>query len=385
MKKRCFILIVAFVFCLPPTVGEALGRGRDKLPPPTDTLYTRTLSERAFDHYMNGDLEAALDCYRKVCEAAPRLRDTARWGAALSSMGAIYRRKRMPDSCLVCYQEALSLMEHTADYAAQSNLLSKIALHYVANGQPDKADSVADKAVDLAHKSGEMKAIMFASYAGSSICSRNGAYAKGIRVMQGLMKEAKRQNQPQYMLRGYRVMLQMFDRRGMRDSVNYYMDQTDSTLNMMPAYMREVALVLEQQAVIYAKYGNFRKSLEVYRKLLRHQGGGNLTMDKIYLGMARNYSSMRDYLRAMKYYNQAIKASDSIHAVKLSRQDSVFHVRMGEREEALAESENQQDLLMQEIHSLRRALYAIVAMAGLVIGGLLYLYGRSASGQRTKK
>ena len=108
-------------------------------------------------------------------------------------------------------------------------------------------------------------------------------------------------------------------------------------------------------------------------------------MDKIYLGMARNYSSMRDYLRAMKYYNQAIKAGDSLHVERLSRQDSVFNVRIGEREDALTESERQQDLLRQEIHALRRALYAVVAMAGLVIGGLLYLYGRSASGQRTKK
>lgn len=383
--KRWFVLIVVFVFCLPHSVGEAFGRDRGTLPPPTDTLYTRALSDMAFDHYMNGDLEAALDCYRKVCEVAPRLRDTARWSAALSSMGAIYRRKRMSDSCLVCYKEALRLVEHTADYAVQSNLLGKIALQYATNGRPEKADSVADRAVDLAHKSGEMEAIMFASYAGSSICFRSGAYAKGIRVMQDLVEEAKRQNQPRYMLRGYRVMLQMFDRQGLRDSVNYYMSQTDSTLHTMPAYIREVALVLEQQAVIHTKYGNFRKSLEVYRRLLRHQGGGNLTMDKIYLGMARNYSSMRDYLRAMKYYNQAIKASDSIHAVKLSRQDSVFNVRIGEREEALAESENQQDLLRQEIHSLRKTLYAIVAMAGLVIVGLLYLYGRGASRQRTKK
>ena len=377
--KRWVILIVTFVCCLSYSAGEAFGRDREPLPPPTDTLYTRTLSDMAFDHYMKGDLEAALDCYRKICEVAPRLRDTARWSAALSSMGAIYRRKRMPDSCLVCYKEALRLVEHTYDYAVQSNLLSKIALHYVSNGRPEKADSVADKAVDVAHKSGELKAIMFASYAGSSICFRNGAYAKGIRVMQNLVEEAKRKKQPQYMLRGYRVMLQMFDRRGLRDSVNYYMSQTDSTLNTMPVYMRETALVLEQQAVIYTKYGNFRKSLEVYRKLLRHQGGGNLTMDKIYLGMARNYSSMRDYLRAMKYYNQAIKAGDSLHVVSLSRQDSVFNARIVERDEALAESEGQQDLLRQEIHSLRRILYAIVAIAGLMIGGLLYLYGRNAS------
>ena len=100
-------------------------------------------------------------------------------------------------------------------------------------------------------------------------------------------------------------------------------------------------------------------------------------MDKIYLGMARNYSGMRDYLHAMKTYDRAMKTADSLYAVKLSHQDSVFNKRIEAKDEALAESKSQQNLLRQEIHSLRRTLYASLAIAGLVIAGLLYLYGRN--------
>ena len=347
------------------------------MPPPTDTLYAHTLSDMAFDHYIKGDLDAALECYRRVCEVASHLKDTACWSTALSSMGAIYRRKQMPDSCLACYQEALRLAEHTRDYAEQANLLSNIALHYMSVRQTDKAVSIGENAVAVALQSGEMEAIMFASYAGSSIYFRNGAYAKGIRVMKSLVEEARRQDKPQYMLRGYRIMLQMFDRRGLRDSVNHYMNEMDSTLSVLPSYTREAAMALEQQAIIYTKYRNNRKSLEVYKTLLRHGGGGNLTLDKIYLGMARNYSGMRDYLHAMKTYDRAMKTADSLYAVKLSHQDSVFNKRIEAKDEALAESKSRQNLLRQEIHSLRRTLYASLAIAGLVIAGLLYLYGRN--------
>lgn len=375
--KRWFILIVALVFCSFYSVGEVWGRDRKALPPPTDTLYAHTLSDMAFDHYIKGDLDAALECYRRVCEVASHLKDTACWSTALSSMGAIYRRKQMPDSCLACYQEALRLAEHTRDYAEQANLLSNIALHYMSVRQTDKAVSIGENAVAVALQSGEMEAIMFASYAGSSIYFRNGAYAKGIRVMKSLVEEARRQDKPQYMLRGYRIMLQMFDRRGLRDSVNHYMNEMDSTLSVLPSYTREAAMALEQQAIIYTKYRNNRKSLEVYKTLLRHGGGGNLTLDKIYLGMARNYSDMRDYLHAMKTYDRAMKTADSLYAVKLSHQDSVFNKRIEAKDEALAESKSRQNLLRQEIHSLRRILYASLAIAGLVIAGLLYLYGRN--------
>ena len=375
--KRWFILIVALVFCSFYSVGEVWGRDRKALPPPTDTLYAHTLSDMAFDHYIKGDLDAALECYRRVCEVASHQKDTACWSTALSSMGAIYRRKQMPDSCLACYQEALRLAEHTRNYAEQANLLSNIALHYMSVRQTDKAVSIGENAVAVALQSGEMEAIMFASYAGSSIYFRNGAYAKGIRVMKSLVEEARRQDKPQYMLRGYRIMLQMFDRRGLRDSVNHYMNEMDSTLSVLPSYTREAAMALEQQAIIYTKYRNNRKSLEVYKTLLRHGGGGNLTLDKIYLGMARNYSGMRDYLHAMKTYDRAMKTADSLYAVKLSHQDSVFNKRIEAKDEALAESKSQQNLLRQEIHSLRRTLYASLAIAGLVIAGLLYLYGRN--------
>lgn len=367
--KRCVMLILSLVFM--STLA---------LPQPADTLYIRTLSDKGVDYFKSGDLDAALKCYRKVCEAAPLMRDTARWSAALSSMGAIYRRKQMPDSCLACYQEALRLAEHTHDYAEQANLQSNIALCYLSAQKPDMAMTTSDKAVSAARRSGEMEAIMFAGYAGSSIYFRCGAYAKGIQVLHNLVEEAARQDKPQYMLRGYRIMLQMFDRRGMRDSVSHYMRAMDSTLNVMPAYTREAAMALEQQAIIYTKYRNFRKSLEVHQKLLNHQGGGNLTIDKIYLGMARNYYSLRDYLRAMKFYDRAVKTADSLYADKLKQQASDFQSHIKAQDEALLESESQQKALRQEIHTLRKALYIAIAIAGLVVTGLLWRMKKNRHG-----
>ena len=295
-------------------------------------------------------------------------------------MGAIYRRKQMPDSCLACYQEALRLAEHTHDYAELANLQSNIALCYLSAQKPDMAMTTSDKAVSAARRSGEMEAIMFAGYAGSSIYFRCGAYAKGIQVLHNLVEEAARQDKPQYMLRGYRIMLQMFDRRGMRDSVSHYMRAMDSTLNVMPAYTREAAMALEQQAIIYTKYRNFRKSLEVHQKLLNHQGGGNLTIDKIYLGMARNYYSLRDYLRAMKFYDRAVKTADSLYADKLKQQASDFQSHIKAQDEALSESESQQKALRQEIHTLRKALYIAIAIAGLLVTGLLWRMKKNRHG-----
>ena len=138
--KRWLTFLISFAFCISSFA----------LPQPTDTLYTRVLSDMGFDYFKQGNLEAALDCYRKVCEVAPRLGDTVRWSAALSSMGAIYRRKQMPDSCLSCYQEALQLAEHMRDDAEQANLLSKIALNYMSAGEAKKAVSASERAVNLA-------------------------------------------------------------------------------------------------------------------------------------------------------------------------------------------------------------------------------------------
>lgn len=372
MKRHSFIIIV--LLCVMLFHAWAEGYSRSSIPAPDDTLYTATWSNKGFNYFVQGDLEAALECYRKVCEAAPHLCDTVHWGTALSSMGAIYRRRHMPDSSLICYQAALRLAEASHNDTEQANILSNIALHYMANQQPILAMQSGEQAVDKARRSGEMEAIMFASYAGSSAYFKNKEYTSGIRILQSLVNEAKHRDMPQYMLKGYRILLQMFDRRGLRDSVNYYLTRVDSALNAMPEFTREAAMALEQQAIIYTKYHNFNKSLEVHEKLLQHNGGGRLTTDKIYLGMAHNYYGLRDYLHAMKYYDRAVKTADSIYKSRLARQADDFDHLLDEKDQALIESSHREQALREEIHSLHRKLYAAIGVAGLMMAGFLRVF-----------
>ena len=84
----------------------------------------------------------------------------------------------------------------------------------------------------------------------------------------------------------------------------------------------------------------------------------------------------------MKYYDRAVKTADSLHTVRLDEQVSNFNTRLEAKEKALAEGEKRQEELKQEIHFLRRTLYAMIALTGLIVAGLLWTKKRNA---RTEK
>lgn len=369
MKTGLLIVLIAMLPVLPSFAGANADAMQERMK--RAQLLERTDS-MGFRHFVQGNMDEAMECFQEACRIASELKDTAQWSLALSSIGAIYGKKEAPDSSLTYYREALRLMKHTHDYAEQANLLSNIALQHMQAGQLDEAVQIGEKAVETARQSGEMEAIMYAGHASSTIYFRRGEYPQGIRALHHLIEEATRQNVPSYRLRGYRILLQMFDRRGLRDSVSHYMQAIDTVITLLPPDSRDVALALEQQAIIYSKYKQYRKSLNIQQKLLRHEGRGRLSKDKIYLAMARNYCSLYDYLRAVKYFDFSIKASDSIQVARLNEQKKECDSRIQFKNQELAEAHAQQQALEQEIHSLRQTLVFILTLSFLLLLGCLW-------------
>ena len=335
-------------------------------------------------YYSIGDIDKALSSYLFALQEAVRLGHDEISTLVSSSLGVIYRRKEMPDSALYYYNRALEFAEHQNDFATIANLYTNIAVLYSATSRLSEAIPYAEKAVGFSLKGNDPVQTVYSYSVYGSLLIKNKEWEKASQILRSGVAESKKMQSSQLVVKCITPLLSVFDCLGQADSVKYYMDIAEKELPELSPNAIEVLGFYEVKGELFNRYGQYRESLEVLKKIENLRGKNLHTpLDLLYFRFASNYYGLKDFTSAYVYMKKAYLAKDSLFAGEVQKQLSDMTVKYQTKEKELEIAQLKQIQTEQHALMVKRIFYLVFFLLVLIAAFLVLLYKKKALEKET--
>ena len=373
-----------YMYKQPDSAYYYFQKGIDHLHNHTDFCYSGLLSNMATYYYSIGDIDKALSSYLFALQEAVRLGHDEISTLVSSSLGVIYRRKEMPDSALYYYNRALEFAEHQNDFATIANLYTNIAVLYSATSRLSEAIPYAEKAVGFSLKGNDPVQTVYRYSVYGSLLIKNKEWEKASQILRSGVAESKKMQSSQLVVKCITPLLSVFDCLGQADSVKYYMDIAEKELPELSPNAIEVLGFYEVKGELFNRYGQYRESLEVLKKIENLRGKNLHTpLDLLYFRFASNYYGLKDFTSAYVYMKKAYLAKDSLFAGEVQKQLSDMTVKYQTKEKELEIAQLKQIQTEQHALMVKRIFYLVFFLLVLIAAFLVLLYKKKALEKET--
>ena len=373
-----------YMYKQPDSAYYYFQKGIDHLHNHTDFCYSGLLSNMATYYYSIGDIDKALSSYLFALQEAVRLGHDEISTLVSSSLGVIYRRKEMPDSALYYYNRALEFAEHQNDFATIANLYTNIAVLYSATSRLSEAIPYAEKAVGFSLKGNDPVQTVYSYSVYGSLLIKNKGWEKASQILRSGVAESKKMQSSQLVVKCITPLLSVFDCLGQADSVKYYMDIAEKELPELSPNAIEVLGFYEVKGELFNRYGQYRESLEVLKKIENLRGKNLHTpLDLLYFRFASNYYGLKDFTSAYVYMKKAYLAKDSLFAGEVQKQLSDMTVKYQTKEKELEIAQLKQIQTEQHALMVKRIFYLVFFLLVLIAVFLVLLYKKKALEKET--
>ena len=373
-----------YMYKQPDSAYYYFQKGIDHLHNHTDFCYSGLLSNMATYYYSIGDIDKALSSYLFALQEAVRLGHDEISTLVSSSLGVIYRRKEMPDSALYYYNRALECAEHQNDFATIANLYTNIAVLYSATSRLSEAIPYAEKAVGFSLKGNDPVQTVYSYSVYGSLLIKNKEWEKASQILRSGVAESKKMQSSQLVVKCITPLLSVFDCLGQADSVKYYMDIAEKELPELSPNAIEVLGFYEVKGELFNRYGQYRESLEVLKKIENLRGKNLHTpLDLLYFRFASNYYGLKDFTSAYVYMKKAYLAKDSLFAGEVQKQLSDMTVKYQTKEKELEIAQLKQIQTEQHALMVKRIFYLVFFLLVLIAAFLVLLYKKKALEKET--
>ena len=373
-----------YMYKQPDSAYYYFQKGIDHLHNHTDFCYSGLLSNMATYYYSIGDIDKALSSYLFALQEAVRLGHDEISTLVSSSLGVIYRRKEMPDSALYYYNRALEFAEHQNDFATIANLYTNIAVLYSATSRLSEAIPYAEKAVGFSLKGNDPVQTVYSYSVYGSLLIKNKEWEKASQILRSGVAESKKMQSSQLVVKCITPLLSVFDCLGQADSVKYSMDIAEKELPELSPNAIEVLGFYEVKGELFNRYGQYRESLEVLKKIENLRGKNLHTpLDLLYFRFASNYYGFKDFTSAYVYMKKAYLAKDSLFAGEVQKQLSDMTVKYQTKEKELEIAQLKQIQTEQHALMVKRIFYLVFFLLVLIAAFLVLLYKKKALEKET--
>ena len=373
-----------YMYKQPDSAYYYFQKGIDHLHNHTDFCYSGLLSNMATYYYSIGDIDKALSSYLFALQEAVGLGHDEISTLVSSSLGVIYRRKEMPDSALYYYNRALEFAEHQNDFATIANLYTNIAVLYSATSRLSEAIPYAEKAVGFSLKGNDPVQTVYSYSVYGSLLIKNKEWEKASQILRSGVAESKKMQSSQLVVKCITPLLSVFDCLGQADSVKYYMDIAEKELPELSPNAIEVLGFYEVKGELFNRYGQYRESLEVLKKIENLRGKNLHTpLDLLYFRFASNYYGLKDFTSAYVYMKKAYLAKDSLFAGEVQKQLSDMTVKYQTKEKELEIAQLKQIQTEQHALMVKRIFYLVFFLLVLIAVFLVLLYKKKALEKET--
>lgn len=173
----------------------------------------------------------------------------------------------------------------------------------------EEASPYIKKAVEISLKGNDPVQIVYAYSVYGSLLIKNKEWQEAAQILQKGVVESRKMESPQLIVKCITPLLSVFDHLQQTDSVKYYMNVAEKELSQLAPNAIEVLGFYETKGDLLAKYGQYRESLDAFRKIENLRGKNLHTpLDLLYYRFANNYYGLKEYVSAYEYMKKAYSA-----------------------------------------------------------------------------
>ena len=342
--------------------------------------YIELLNNLGYYYSFVGDTRKSIDVLLEAWKEGVRLgADETVVGDILSSVGVGYRRINEVDSALYFYKEAMTHYQKDEETACDnvSFLLANIAVLYANSSRVDEAESYIRKAMERIGESEDLDTRLYVSNTAGAIFTLQQKHEEAEKVMMVSLDWARRDKKPRFVLQCMSPLLSLYHRTGNKRGIDRLVNEAKPLMALLPANSNEVLGLQETLAIIFYEERRFKESVELYLKLLEAHGKSSQSpLEKIYLGLARNYSGMNRSKEAADYYERAYETMDSIYHSDIAGNLSEFTVKYETQQKELEIAQLNETRLEQRNVILRWTLIAGFLGVLFVVGMVYEMFRR---------
>lgn len=338
--------------------------------------YLTLLNNLADTYNALGDVDASIRYFLFARKEAKRLKsDDILMSSILTSLGVVYRRKEMPDSTLVYYNEALRLLENHEAYDERTHLLTSMAALYANTARLKEGEYYARAAVEASGQCDDMDMVLYAASTAGSILSLREKYQEAAALLYPALAKAREQRKPKFILKSMVYLLNIFSRMGNNDSINHYVKEAEKVMVELPENSSEVLGYRETLCMVFSRMGRYKESLAIQRQMLSTQGiNAQAPIDKLFLRMAHNYVGLEDYKHAAEFYEKAYQTADSLRRTEVDAELSELSMKYENQEKALEIARLTQEQLEQKAKTMQWSIVAAIASFAFLFLVFCYIF-----------
>lgn len=347
------------------------------------SLYCTLLINIADTYFADGNLEEAIRRNLFAKKEVERLRaDVEYHTTILGTLGVLYRRCDKPDSALICYKEALHLLETIHKPDEKIFILTNMAILYANTQRLEEGEFYIREAMKLSDECQDMDMVMYAGATAGGILGNLGKYEEAVKYLKQVLAKGRKEQKPRIMLKSMTYLLNQYQKMDQRDSLSVYLAEATRLAESLPAANTEVQGFLQTQYQLLSYLGRYRESIAVQRKLLSEESV-NVQIPKsvIYYHLAQNYVALKEFEKATKYYETAHAQSDSLKQAELDAQLSEWTVKYKTQEKEMEIVRLRQEQLENKARMLQWGMFSVVVVFILLV---VLIYGRVRRNQLKK-
>lgn len=347
------------------------------------SLYCTLLINIADAYFADGNLEEAIRRNQFAKKEVERLRaDVEYHTTILGTLGVLYRRCDKPDSALICYKEALQLLETIHKPDEKIFILTNMAILYANTQRLEEGEFYIREAMKLSDECQDMDMVMYAGATVGGILGNLGKYEEAVKYLKQVLAKGRKEQKLRIMLKSMTYLLNQYQKMDQRDSLSVYLAEATRLAESLPAANTEVQGFLQTQYQLLSYLGRYRESIAVQRKLLSEESV-NVQVPKsvIYYHLAQNYVALKEFEKATKYYETAHAQSDSLKQAELDAQLSEWTVKYKTQEKEMEIVRLRQEQLENKARMLQWGMFSVVVVFILLV---VLIYGRVRRNQLKK-
>lgn len=329
-------------------------------------LYPVLLNEQATLLFYKGELARSLEMKKSVLPYLPEVEDLEKHVSVYNDLGVLYHRFNRQDSSLYFYNKALDAARQYGDKSWIGNLNLNLAVFYFNLRNYEDAERHIDDALRYVLQTDDLPTTFAAWQVRSAIKAQIGKTEEaGASIQQAWQIACGPEGNAEWKVRCIPGMYRYFQRKGMTDSIRYYINIGNKLLGKLPPHNISAVGFIQTRGLANYEQKRYAEALKDFIYLNTHPTGSE--KKSLFEKMAVCYHHLGNPQKAFAYMDSARMWADSLAKQEVTSQMAEVKVKYETQEKELEITRLREKVLKQEADSLKIALALIAGLACLVI------------------
>jgi len=285
-----------------------------------DNFELKCLRQKSLTYWQIDDVQRFFECNRRGLDISKKINHRKETGRCLNNIGVYYEKTNDYSYALKYFEEALPILRNEQDAESEAECLSNIGYIYREVGDFNKALLRYFEALEIDKKTEDALTIstdlgnIGYAYLGSGWYNENN---------QDLLEALEKFNECFCLLKGNSTAPLRYLIENNVGSVFYLQGKYDQALLHYSRalagtehrnYLEERCYINENIANVYFKIGRIDDAISFYIRSLSLSSKieNSVKLWEVYFGLGQCYEAKKDFLKALSYYKEAIRAIEKI-------------------------------------------------------------------------